>query len=99
MTIAHDIAHDISSRAGAINIVALGTALSAALVVLFVLCVLAALMFPSAPLAHGWVALFSVQPMGSPANWIAGIIGSIAFGWITAVVLGFVYNAMEGKAR
>ena len=95
MAIVHDIARDVETRRGAINIVALGTALSVALVVLFVLCVLAALMFPSAPLAHGWVALFSLQPMGSAANWIAGILGSIAFGWITAVVLGLVYNRME----
>ena len=95
MAIVHDIAHHVETRRSAIDIVALGTALSVALVVLFVLCVLAALVFPSAPLAHGWVALFSVQPMGSAANWIAGILGSIAFGWITAVVLGLVYNAME----
>ena len=95
MVIVHDIAHDVATRRSAINIVALGTALSVALVVLFVLCVLAALMFPSAPLAHGWVALFSIQPMGSAANWIAGIVGSIVFAWIIAVVLGLIYNAID----
>jgi hypothetical protein len=78
-----------------INIVALGTALSAALVVLYVLCALAELVFPNLPLAHGWLALFSVHPVGTAANWFAGIVGSIAFGWITAIVLGLVYNAMD----
>ena len=59
------VMHDVPQRRSAINIVVLGTALSAALVVLFVFCVLAALIFPGVPLAYGWVALFSVQPMGS----------------------------------
>jgi hypothetical protein len=85
----------VPPRGDAINIVALGTALSAALVALYVLCALAELIFPNLPLAHGWVALFSVRPVGTVANWLAGIVGSIAFGWITAVVLGLVYNKME----
>lgn len=63
-----------------INIVALGTALSAALPVLYVLCALAELLFQNLPLAYGWLALFSVHPVGTFANWFAGIVGSLAFG-------------------
>jgi hypothetical protein len=87
--------YPVTSRESAINVVALGTALSAALVFLYVICALAELVFPNLPLAHGWVALFSVHPVGTVANWAAGIVGSMVFGWITAVVLGLVYNKMD----
>jgi hypothetical protein len=76
------------------NIVALGWGLSAALVVLYVLCWLAVLVVPG--LAHGWLALFSTAPIGSGTGLIAGIISSAVAGWITAVVLGFVYNSLLG---
>jgi hypothetical protein len=35
---------------------------------------------------------FSVAPMTSVRVWIDGIVFSIVFGWISAVVLGPVYN-------
>jgi hypothetical protein len=87
--------YPVTSRESAINVVALDTALSAALVVLYVICALAELVLPNLPLAHGWLSLFSVHPVGTVANWAAGIVGSMVFGWITAVVLGLVYNKME----
>jgi hypothetical protein len=80
---------------GPINIVAAGTALSAALVTLYVGCALAELIFPNLPLAHGWLAIFSTGPTNTAGAWLAGIAGSIVFGWVTAVVLGVVYNAMD----
>jgi hypothetical protein len=82
---------------GPINIVAAGMAFSAALVVLYALCAVAELIFPNVPLAHGWLALFSRSPSNTAAAWTAGVIGSIAFGWITAVVTGLVYNAAAAK--
>jgi hypothetical protein len=75
-----------------LNIVALGWGLSAALVVLFVICLAAALVFPDWRASHGWIDLFSVAPMTSVRVWIDGIVFSIVFGWVSAVVLGLVYN-------
>jgi len=43
---------------------ALGWGLAATFVVLFVLCFLAALLFPNAELTHNWLSLYSTRPMG-----------------------------------
>jgi hypothetical protein len=75
-----------------LNIVALGLGLSAALVALFIICLAVALVFPEWPASHGWIGLFSVAPMTSVRVWIDGIVFSIVFGWVTAVVFGLVYN-------
>jgi hypothetical protein len=77
-----------------LDIVALGWGLAAALVVLFVICLAVALILPDWQAAHGWIGLFSVAPMTSIRVWIDGIVYSIIFGWISAVVLGLVYNAL-----
>jgi hypothetical protein len=77
-----------------LNIAALGWGLSAALVVLFVICVAVALVWPGWRASHGWIGLFSVAPMTSVRVWIDGIVFSIVFGWVAAVVLGLVYNAV-----
>src|SRR5215813_738348 len=74
------------------NVVALGLGLSAALVVLFVLCLLAALVMPGWPASHAWIGLFSVAPMNSARVWLDGIVFGVVFGWVAALVLGLVYN-------
>ncbi len=83
-----------SSALGPLSIVALGWGLSAALVALFVICLAVALVWPEWQASHGWIGLFSVAPMTSVRVWIDGIVFSIVFGWIGAVVLGLVYNAL-----
>ncbi len=83
-----------------LNIVAMGWAFSAALIVLFVICMVSSFIFPNLPASQGWaawMALFSVtqtdRPFLSPRRiWIDGILFSLFFGWIAAVVLGLVYN-------
>jgi hypothetical protein len=75
-----------------IDVTAAGWALSAALVIVFVLCTLVGIMLPQFSLSHGWLNLFSTAPLGSAKSFVEGILGSIAFGWITAVVVGLVYN-------
>ena len=82
----------MNNQSGRLNIVALGWGLSAALVMLFVLCLVVALVLPGWPASHGWVGLFSVAPLTSVRVWIDGIVFSIVFGWVSAVVLGDVYN-------
>jgi hypothetical protein len=74
-----------------LSISGLGWGFSAVLVVLFVLCMLAALFLPMRP-AHGGVALFSDAPLGSARLWVEGLIWSVVAGWLIALVFGTVYN-------
>ena len=74
-----------------LSIPGLGWGVSAALVVLFVLCMLAALFLPMRA-ALGYVALFSDAPLGSGQLWMEGLIWSIVAGWLIALVFGTVYN-------
>jgi hypothetical protein len=77
------------------NVIAMGWALSTTFVTLFVICLIAALIFPDWGTAQGWVAwiaLFSNAPIASARVWIEGILFSIAFGWVSAVVFACVYN-------
>ncbi len=73
-----------------LKLAAFGWGLSAALAVLYILCWLAVLVVPG--LAHGWLALFSIQPAGTLGGLVTGIVLSIAMGWVTAAVLVPVYN-------
>jgi hypothetical protein len=79
-----------------LSISGLGWGFSAALVALFVLCMLAALFVPMRA-AHGWVALFSDAPLDSSRVWVEGLIWSIAAGWLIALVFGTVYNAVIAR--
>jgi uncharacterized membrane protein (DUF485 family) len=65
--------------------------LSAALVVLYVLCWLAVLVAPQ--LAHGWLGLFSTEPAGSVSGLAIGVVVSIVMGWVASAVLVSVYNS------
>jgi hypothetical protein len=87
-----------------LNIVALGWGISAALIVLFIICLVISFIFPDLPASQGWsawIALFSVTPTEHPFMsarvWVDGIVFSLVFGWITAVVLGFVYNRLVAR--
>jgi hypothetical protein len=84
------------SRTALINIVALGVAASATLVVLYLLCAIVAMALPDIALSHAWLTLFTKAPIGSMWGLIEGIIWSIVFGWVIALVLGSVYNWMVG---
>jgi hypothetical protein len=79
------------------NIVALGWALSVTLVALFVICLGVALALPGWSATHAWVALFSAAPLTSARVWIDGIVFSLVFGWISAVILGLVYNRLIAR--
>jgi hypothetical protein len=82
---------------GPVYIVPLGWGLTVTFVVLFVICFLAALLFPNAALAHNWLGLFSTKPMGSPGQLVEGMIWNVVFAWIAAVVFGLVYNWLAPK--
>jgi len=87
-----------------LNVVALGWAVSAALIILFVICLVSSFVFPSLPASQGWaawIALFSVTPAEHPflsiRVWLDGIGFSLVFGWVTAIVLGTVYNRFVSR--
>ena len=74
-----------------LSVSGLGWGFSAALVALFVLCMLAAWFMPLRA-AHGFVTLFSDAPISSSRMWIEGLIWSVVAGWLIALVFGTVYN-------
>jgi len=79
-----------------LSITGLGWGFSAALVVLFVLCMLAALFVPIR-LAHGWVSILSDAPLDSSRVWVDGLIWSLVLGWLIALVFGTIYNWIVGR--
>lgn len=87
------------SNEGTVNIVALGSALTATLVALFVICALAAMLFPTLNAAHNWLGLFSTAPAGSLRNLVEGAIWNVVFAWFSAIVFGFVYNRLVSSVR
>jgi hypothetical protein len=52
---------------------------------------------PDIALSHAWLTLFTTAPIGSMWGLIEGIIWSIVFGWVIALVLGSVYNWIAGR--
>jgi hypothetical protein len=74
-----------------LSISGLGWGFSATLIVLFVLCMLSALFMPMRA-AHGWVTLLSDAPFDSGRVWVDGLVWSVLAGWLSALVLGTVYN-------
>ena len=81
----------VAQTEGRLSITGLGWGFAAALVVLFVLCMLSALFLPMRA-AHGWVTLLSDAPLGSTRIWVEGLIWSVVAGWLIALVFGTVYN-------
>jgi hypothetical protein len=79
-----------------LSISSLGWGFSVALVVLFVLCMLAALFVP-VRLAHGWVNLLSDAPLDSSRVWADGLLWSVVLGWLLALVFGTIYNWIVGR--
>jgi hypothetical protein len=85
-----------STSHGQLSIHGLGWSLSATLVALFALCMLAALFLPLR-LAHGWVSLWSDAPIESSRVWIDGLVWSIAIGWLIALIFGTIYNTVVAR--
>jgi len=87
----------MDTRSTPLKVVAFGWALSAALIVLYVLCLLVAVVFPQWQGSHAWVGLFSVAPISSLRVWVDGILFSIVFGWVAAIAFGCTYNWVVGR--
>lgn len=74
------------------ELAASGWALSAALVALFVLCLIVAVLWPTPAFSHAWIQLFTSAPIGSLANLIEGVAASVAVAWVTAGIFVPIYN-------
>ncbi len=75
----------LSQRAAAL-------ALSATLVVAFVLCAIAQSVLPGAQFSHMWLALFTASPLGSLQAWVEGIVASILVGFVLGWCFAHCYN-------
>jgi membrane associated rhomboid family serine protease len=63
-------------KSGPVHVVALGWALTATFILLYVLCWLAAVVFPTANLTHEWLGLYSTAPVGLSEVWLRGLFGT-----------------------
>jgi hypothetical protein len=81
------------------NHVAAGWALSAVLVVFFLICAILALFWPTSALGQGWVAVFAATPGSSIASLAEGIVGSIVAAWLIAGVFVGVYNRLISRSH
>ncbi|MBN9308509.1 MAG: hypothetical protein J0I99_15985 [Devosia sp.] len=68
-----------------------------ALVVLFLLCALTALLAPSIQATHAWISLFTLAPVTSPQAWLEGSFFSLVFGGIVGSVFASVHNAISAR--
>jgi hypothetical protein len=87
-----------TSHAG-MNHMAAGWALSAVLVIFFLICAALAVFWPTSALGQGWIAVFATTPGGAIASVVEGILGSIAAAWLVAVVFVGVYNRLLARSR
>jgi hypothetical protein len=88
---------NLASRAHGVqpmNLVATGWALTCALVGLYVLCYLAAFAWPTAGLAHGWLALFATEPGNVVRTFVEGVAGSTVGAWVAAAFFVPTYNRL-----
>jgi hypothetical protein len=73
--------------------------LSVALIVRFVVCVLARILAPGLQASHAWVGLFTTAPVLSLRAWIEGLVFSVVFGAIAGSIFALAYNAVIGRSR
>ncbi len=72
-------------------------AASLALIALFLLCALTALVAPGVQATHAWVSLFTLAPVTSPQAWVEGAFFSLVFGGILGSVFAAVHNAISAR--
>lgn len=76
-----------------------GLALGAALAFLSALCWLAVLILPDAPLAHGWLGLFSTAPVSSVIAGLTAVTVSFGLGIVTGWLTATIYNGLSVNRR
>jgi hypothetical protein len=81
------------------NSVAVGWALSAVLVIFFLICALVAFFWPTSAFGQGWVALFATTPDSSIAILAEGVFGSILTAWFVTGVFVGVHNCLLSRSK
>jgi hypothetical protein len=79
------------------NGIAAGWALSAVLVILFLICVTLAALWPTSAFGQGWQMVLATLPGGSIAGFVELIIGVVAIAWLIALVFVGVYNQLLSR--
>lgn len=69
-----------------------GSALAITLVVLFILCAVAQMIFPNFQATHMWLNLFSGAEVGSARLWVEGVLVSALAGYLSGFVFAKSYN-------
>ncbi|WP_181704811.1 hypothetical protein [Chthonobacter rhizosphaerae] len=83
-----------------IDFVALGAALSAALVAIYAACAVVALAAPGLAFTHAWLALFGGYPPLTAAGVAGAALANVAAAWLAALAFAPVYNALaRGRER
>jgi hypothetical protein len=82
---------------GSLRPSAVATALAVTLVVLFVLCAIAEVILPAAPLSHAWIGLFTTSAVGSARAWFEGVVASIVLGAVGGYIVAVTYNALGSR--
>lgn len=89
------MAESAADNARPLSLRAVGTALSATLVVLYVGCFLSVLFLPMLPLSHTWLTLFTAAWPMSIAGLIEGVAMNVVIGWIAAATYVLTYNRVR----
>ncbi len=72
-------------------------ALSVALIVVFLVCAMVAVIVPDLRFAHAWIALFTVAPVNSAQAWLEGLFFSLALGIVAGSIFAAVHNAIAAR--
>lgn len=86
-----------SGREVRIDLWAFGWALAVTLVMMFLICVAVALLYPALDFSHAWIGLFTTAPAGSVRSFLEGIGWSIVFAWVAALIFSPVYNCVAAS--
>ena len=86
--------------AGPVPVLALGSSLSAFLVISYLLCVVGYLLVPGLPISHMSLVIFlpGFELLTWPSFFL-GLVESFAWGWYIALILGPLYNFFVARVR
>jgi hypothetical protein len=80
-----------------LSINATGIALSATLVVLFVICAVVQMFAPSLQVTHMWISIFTGASLGSSTMWVQGIVANAVAGYLAGSIFSKAYNLSVNK--
>lgn len=88
-----------ASEDKALSLTAVGGALSATLVAIYVGCFLSVLFLPMLPLSHSWLALFTAYWPMSIVGLSQGVAINIFIAWFAALVYVPTFNRLSRRRK